>query len=157
MNRWKAYLLISSLFIILSFVAGGMSASGAAVAATHNATQGEINIDFTAIPEGMRIMPPPPEVMEQRKLEGQPLPDLSNRAARGIDAGEQFPNPPSGMFNILVIAVDFNDIPSSVGLPAFDTLIFAPPGGPPSVADYFHEISYGNLTLVTFNPPSSLG
>ena len=130
MNRWKAYLLISSLFIISSFVAGGMSASGAAVAATHNAAQDETSIDFTAIPEGMRIMPPPPEVMGRRKLENQPLPDLSSRTAPAL-APNNSPTHPVAISRCWSSRSISGDIPSLAPLPLFDTMIFAPPGCSP--------------------------
>jgi len=144
MNRWGIYLLSLGLLIISGLVIGSRVPPQTTAAAA-------------VIPQGMSVMPPHPEVLAHLQAEGRPLPDLSSRLQRGIDAGVEFPEPPSGAFKILVVGVDFNDNPSSVVLSYFDVLIFAPAGGPSSVNDYFFEVSYGNLNLVTMNSPSSIG
>jgi len=79
-------------------------------------------------------------------------------AERGIDqpggglaAGAQL----AGPFKMLAICVDFSDHVSSVAAIKFDTLIFAQQPG--SVWDYYDDVSYGTLSIVTVNLPSSLG
>ena len=79
-------------------------------------------------------------------------------AERGIDqpggglaAGAQV----SGSFNILAICVDFPDKVSSVTATKFDSLIFNNNTG--TVRDLYREMSYGTLTIVTVNLPSSMG
>ncbi|HUU45724.1 MAG TPA: M6 family metalloprotease domain-containing protein [Acidobacteriota bacterium] len=78
-------------------------------------------------------------------------------AARGIDqpgggleAGAQV----TGSFNVLAVCVDFSDKTASVAATAFDNLIFASGSG--SVRNYFGEVSYGNLDMVTVDLPSTL-
>ncbi|HVP06972.1 MAG TPA: M6 family metalloprotease domain-containing protein [Candidatus Acidoferrum sp.] len=61
----------------------------------------------------------------------------------------------TGTFRILAILVQFTDHPSSVGATFFDSLVFDSLGH--TVKDFFHEISYGQLDLVTVNLPSSMG
>jgi immune inhibitor A len=79
-------------------------------------------------------------------------------AERGIDqpggglaAGAQL----SGAFKMLAICADFSDHVSSVASIKYDTLIFAQQAG--SVWDYYSKVSYGTLSIVTVNLPSSLG
>ena len=58
----------------------------------------------------------------------------------------------------LAVVVDFDDQVSTVTASFFDSLVFAPPvSGRGSVRDYFDEVSYGQLDIVTVNLPSSLG
>ena len=61
----------------------------------------------------------------------------------------------TGQFKALAILVEFTDHPSSVSASFFDSLIFDSVGN--TVADYYDEISYGQLDMVTVNLPSSLG
>jgi M6 family metalloprotease-like protein len=107
-------------------------------------------------PKDLQPMPPPPALVEKLRREGRALPDLSAGWERGIDRPSRFPAPPSGTFNLLAVAVDFSDRPSTVPATFFDTLVFAAPGSG-SVADYYDEISYGSLTLVTLNLPGTTG
>jgi M6 family metalloprotease-like protein len=108
------------------------------------------------MPDGLHPMPPPPGILTKLYQEGRPLPTMQMKQERGIDQPNQFPTPPSGNFNLLAVAVHFTDKPGTVTLTYFDNLIFAPPGSG-SVAHYYHEISYGSLTLVTVNTPSTMG
>jgi M6 family metalloprotease-like protein len=106
-------------------------------------------------------MPPHPELVEKMEQEGKPLPDLTVKYGIGVDRPRQFPVPPSGNFNLLVVAVDFSDNANSVPANFFDSLIFSQPGPPPtgpgSVMDYYFQISYGSFTLVTLNLPGATG
>jgi immune inhibitor A len=60
-----------------------------------------------------------------------------------------------GQFKVLAILVQFSDHPSSVAATFFDSLLFDTAGV--SVADYYDEVSYGQLDIVTLNLPSSVG
>ncbi|MCH7496375.1 MAG: M6 family metalloprotease domain-containing protein [Candidatus Marinimicrobia bacterium] len=62
---------------------------------------------------------------------------------------------PVGPFNALLILVDFSDNVQQVQATKFDTLVFNT--SPGTVSDYFSEVSYGNLTIVTVDLPSQIG
>jgi immune inhibitor A len=57
--------------------------------------------------------------------------------------------------NILAILVDFSDKPSTEQPIFFDSLLFGSAVG--TVRNYYEEVSFGNVTLVCVNMPSSLG
>jgi immune inhibitor A len=61
----------------------------------------------------------------------------------------------TGTFRILAILVQFSDHPSSVASTFFDSLVFDSLGS--TVHQYYKEISYGQLDLVTVNLPSATG
>ncbi len=66
--------------------------------------------------------------------------------------------PISGTIRVLAVAVDFSDKVHTVTTSAFDSLLFsAPVSGTGSVRDYYDEISYAQVDIVTVNLPSSLG
>jgi len=58
-------------------------------------------------------------------------------------------------FRALAVLVDFSDNTSTVAAPFFDSMLFNANTG--TVRDYYSEISYGQLDLITVNMPSSLG
>ncbi|MDZ4722374.1 MAG: M6 family metalloprotease domain-containing protein [candidate division Zixibacteria bacterium] len=58
-------------------------------------------------------------------------------------------------FRILAILVQYSDKNSLVPSTSFDSLLFSSTGN--TVRDYFDEISYGQIDLITVNNPSSLG
>ncbi len=58
-------------------------------------------------------------------------------------------------FKILAILVEFSDHQNQVNAPFFDSLVFDSMGA--TVRDYFSEISYAQIDLVTVNLPSTLG
>ncbi len=62
---------------------------------------------------------------------------------------------PTGNFNALAIVVEFSDNASSTTATYFDNMLFAQSSG--SMWDYFKEVSYGSLDMVTVNLPSALG
>jgi immune inhibitor A len=101
-------------------------------------------------------MPPAPGLAEKLHREGRILPNGAAARQRGIDRPSAFPTPPSGSFNLLAVAVEFSDQPSNVAATAFDTLVFGAVGTG-SVADYYQEVSYGTLTLVTVDLPGTIG
>jgi immune inhibitor A len=118
-------------------------------------------------------VPPHPSLLEARaaaKAAGKILPDLpktSELHARGIDTPEDAfglqayaKSRPSGSlalgpFRVLAVLVDFSDHVSQVSGTFYDTLVFG--AGSNSVRDYFDEISYAQIDLVTVNLPSTLG
>ncbi|MFC1619654.1 M6 family metalloprotease domain-containing protein [Candidatus Neomarinimicrobiota bacterium] len=61
----------------------------------------------------------------------------------------------AGDWNLLVILIDFIDMPSQVESAFFDSLVFHSTNI--SVRNYYGEVSYGNLDLVTVNLPSQTG
>jgi immune inhibitor A len=61
----------------------------------------------------------------------------------------------TGTFRILAILVQFSDHPSSVAPAFFDSLVFDTLGS--TVRQYYKEISYGQLDIVTVNLPSASG
>lgn len=117
--------------------------------------------------------PPNPSLLEARAaakaagLSLSPLPNLADMHARGIDLpedcfglkkdGRKVLQSPAAVtpFRILAILVDFDDHVTQTNTSFFDTLVFGPGTG--TVNDYFDEISYGTIDLVTVNLPSSIG
>ena len=82
---------------------------------------------------------------------GSSLPVYARPDAPSIQPASGF----SGPFRALCILVDFSDKPSSVNAVRFDTLIFG--DCPGTVRDYYDEVSYNQIDLVTVNLPSALG
>jgi len=117
--------------------------------------------------------PPHPSLLEARaaaKAAGKTvcsLPSTSDMHARGINLPEDcFGLKKDGRnvlqsataatpFRILAILVDFDDNVTQTNASFFDTLVFGPGTG--TVNDYFDEISYGTIDLITVNLPSSMG
>jgi immune inhibitor A len=116
-------------------------------------------------------MPPHPELIKQIKSGEMPTPyflanhnalmkkgvnkpsaAIAEAAAFGLSAPALGP---SGDFKALALLVDFSDNVSQVTATYFDTLVFG--AGPNSVRDYYDEVSYGSLTIVTVHLPSSIG
>lgn len=95
-----------------------------------------------------------------------PNPRLYARIARGelripralTDQVPVRPRALTGSVKVLAVLVDFADKPQTVAASYFDSLLFAAPvTGRGSARDYFAEISYGQIDLVTLNQPSGLG
>jgi immune inhibitor A len=115
-------------------------------------------------------MPPRPGLLEELQQAGRPLPYLLRETAtlheRGLNQGPQqvdaagrlVPSPiasPQGSFRALALLVQFTDKPAQVGASYFDTLVFG--SGTGAVRDYYRQVSYGTLDIVTVNLPSSMG
>lgn len=115
-------------------------------------------------------MPPRPCLLEELQQAGQPLPYLLRETAalrqRGLNQGPQHvdaagrlvPGPiarPQGSLRALALLVQFTDKPAQVGASYFDTLVFG--AGTGAVRDYYRQVSYGTLDIVTVNLPSSTG
>lgn len=58
-------------------------------------------------------------------------------------------------FKVLAVLINFVDNPSSTPASFYDSLIFSSNGS--TVKDYYLDISYGQLDLVTVDLPSSIG
>ncbi|MGC8873831.1 MAG: M6 family metalloprotease domain-containing protein [Chloroflexia bacterium] len=109
-----------------------------------------------------RTMPPHPRVWEKFLRGELDLPrflaDPAWARAKGIETPHTRPKGLTGTLNALAVAVKFSDNANTVTASFFDSLIFAAPvGGRGSVRDYFNEVSYGQVDIVTVNLPSSLG
>jgi immune inhibitor A len=112
-------------------------------------------------------MPPYPDLTDGIKTGKLASPDyLSdhlNYRERGINSPTYHPinslykkgTAPFGEFKPLVLLVDFSDKVSGTSTEYFDNLIFS--GGSNSVRDYFREISYGNLDIISVDLPSDIG
>jgi immune inhibitor A len=122
--------------------------------------------------EGMpdlQLMPPHPRLKAaiERGDVNPPgaVASIAQTPGIGVDQprGGQIPlaNPLQGesaSLNALAVVIDFSDKVKTVQASFFDSLIFAPPvGGRGSVRDYFREVSYSTIDVVTVNLPSSLG
>ena len=118
-------------------------------------------------------MPPHPSLLDESaaaKRQGEVvIPSSEDLHARGIcTPGDFFGNRLSAIrggkpvvgsvistYRILAVLVQFSDHPSSVNAAFFDSLVFDTAGR--TVKDYFAEVSYGAIDLITTNLPSSLG
>jgi immune inhibitor A len=113
--------------------------------------------DLHAMPpyEGGDGSAPSPKLAAATALYNQMRPAFAERGidqpGGGLMAGYQF----NGNFKVLAICVDFPDKPSSVPAIKFDTLIFG--NQPGTVRDFYSEMAYGTLTIITVNLPSALG
>lgn len=117
-----------------------------------------ITILFLAVPIG--AMPPHPDLAKKIANGQARLP--ANKVVISYQPGEFDYDQPSdrsgqvtGTFKVLCILVDFSDNNASTTSFEFDTLIYANQSG--TVRDYYSEISYTQLDIVTVNLPSSLG
>ncbi|HEX2897803.1 MAG TPA: M6 family metalloprotease domain-containing protein, partial [candidate division Zixibacteria bacterium] len=68
---------------------------------------------------------------------------------------DQLASPAAAPFRVLAILVKFSDHDSSVSANFFDSLVFGANGT--TVRNYYSEISYAQLDMITVNMPSSLG
>jgi immune inhibitor A len=112
-------------------------------------------------------MPPHPDLL--KKIQNGQIPEpifMSNpgyRARMGIDQGLSEPllAPSTALTNVkfLVIMVGFSDHPGLMPPAYFDSLVFGGGFGPwgPTLRNFYNRASYGNLTIVTVNYPSTLG
>jgi immune inhibitor A len=109
-----------------------------------------------------QLMPPHPDLLE--KIQDGTLKLPQNMLDGGITdsigfnaLGEQS-KAMTGTLRTLAVLVDFSDKQRTVTASFFDSLLYAPPvAGRGSVRDYFHEVSYGQIDIVTVNMPSSIG
>ncbi len=118
-------------------------------------------------------MPPHPDLLKQYEEGKRPIPDFLknpdilrkkgiNQPLKRLNALDRLlipkmeqPAGPSGNFKALALLVDFSDKTKQVSATYFDTLLFG--AGHGTVRDYYNEVSYGSLTIVTVNLPSAVG
>lgn len=112
---------------------------------------------FADLPFG--VMPPHPDLLKRLEAEGRPLPDFITdpavRRRKGLDRSPHAVSSPAGTFNAIALLVQFSDNLAQVGATSFDTLLFG--SGPGTLTDYYEEVSYSTLTIVTLNLPSTKG
>lgn len=105
------------------------------------------------------VMPPHPDLLKRLEAEKRPLPDFIRDPVLWKRKGlGQSPHPvsnPSGTFNAIALLVQFDGNLAQVNASSFDTLLFGP--GPGTLTDYYEEVSYGTLTIVTLDLPSIKG
>lgn len=111
---------------------------------------------------GPAAMPPHPGLTERIRSGEVRLPammaQMQQDQAQHTEGTLAAPEVLTGSIKALAVLVDFSDRVSSVQATFFDSLIFAPPvAGRGSVSDYYNEISYGQIDIVTLNLPSALG
>ena len=107
-------------------------------------------------------MPPHPRLYNQIKSGLIKLPSLSDSSLSSTNAGfnatGEEPKTLSGSIRALAVLVDFSDKVKTVDATFFDSLLFeAPKTGRGSVRDYFSEISYGQIDIVSVDLPSTIG
>jgi M6 family metalloprotease-like protein/uncharacterized repeat protein (TIGR01451 family) len=105
-------------------------------------------------------MPPHPDLRDLANRGLIALPDaVTNPELRRLlginEADVPLPVQPSGSWRALALLVQFTDNPASVGATSFDNLLFS--SGTGTLRDYYDEVSYGTLDIVTVNLPSSIG
>jgi len=108
-------------------------------------------------------MPPNPERYNEETKKGSSLPYYLENRTKLMEQGIDFPRKVAsaaaqsinGTFNALAILIKFSDKNSSAEASKFDTLIFVDRQG--TVRNYYKEISYGQLDIVTVNLPSTTG
>lgn len=116
--------------------------------------------------------PPHPELAAniERGLAKEPyfLANLAELRTKGINTGARSsiqmlgatPNGANfkaagGEFRALALLVEFTDQPHRVGAEFFDSLIFGDNGQ--TVRDYYDEVSYGQIDIVSVDLPSTVG
>jgi immune inhibitor A len=111
---------------------------------------------------GGQAMPPHPRLKEAIERGEVSLPrfmtdpDLAHTT--GVDRSQGRVQALTGSINTLAVLVDFSDKVHTVSATFFDSLIFAAPvAGRGSVWDYYDEISYQTVDIVTVDLPSDLG
>jgi immune inhibitor A len=121
---------------------------------------------FCALSENVSAMPPHPELLERIRAGQLEEPaffkNFEELTARGVNtpvavalARQIASGNLKADFNAIAILVDFDDNTSSVSATYFDDLLFGTGTG--TLRDYWEEATYGNLTVVTVDLPSSMG
>ncbi len=109
----------------------------------------------------IKAMPPYPDVQAKIDRGEIPPPEALNDMkylplAMKLNAPSAVNSPGmTGPFRALCLLVDFSDKVSQVTPVRFDTLIFTDKTG--TVRDYYQEVSYGQVDLVSLDLPSSSG
>jgi immune inhibitor A len=130
--RFDILLILSAVILTILLMAGKTPAMP-----PHPDIQSKIDRGETQLPVAMK--------------EKQSLPGTLKLNAPAKDNSPKLQGP----FRALCILVDFSDKQFQTPAVEFDTLIFENKSG--NVRDYYGEVSYGQLDLITVNLPSSLG
>lgn len=104
-------------------------------------------------------MPPHPEIKDKIDRGEVHVPVMKSGTENISTPGLNAPSPKrspqvAGPFRALCILVDFGDKIAQANRYDFDTLIFVNQSG--TVRDYYNEVSYGQIDMVTVNLPSAL-
>ncbi len=118
---------------------------------------------LTALVSAVHVPAMPPHPQVQEKIEsGEISAPFTNLSAVPFSSNMKINAPTvsrgpalTGPFRALCILVDFSDKPSQTNAVEFDTLVFVDQAG--TVRNYYQEVSYGQVDLVTINLPSSMG
>jgi immune inhibitor A len=111
-------------------------------------------------------MPPHPDLLDKIQPGEVPEPgvfkDLEELRARGVNSPTTVQlvrdiaaGSVKADFNAIAILVDFSDNIASVQASFFDTLLYQDQTG--TLRDYWSEVTYGNLTVMTLDLPGTLG
>ncbi|NCF65864.1 MAG: M6 family metalloprotease domain-containing protein [Chloroflexi bacterium] len=134
--------LLAVIFVAVIALAAGPSASGAPASST----------------SWLGIMPPSPKLLERVKRGEAQLPQVITSPELRRSLGVNQPTEqmqPSGSWRAIALLVEFTDSTSSTSATYFDSLLFSTGTG--TLKDYYNEVSYGILDIVTVNLPSSAG
>ena len=125
-----------------------------------------------AVSVNTAAMPPHPDLVREWQAGTKAVPDFIANPQILVQRGVNMPRGSShfdgvtasgvlqrvaapGGTNILVVLVDFSDKEALTAATSFDTLVFSATG--PSVRDYYDEVSYSTVTIVTVDLPSTIG
>jgi immune inhibitor A len=118
----------------------------------------------TAATDAPRLMPPHPSLRDKIKSgevvlpAGLTHPEAARAAGFDGQAASPAASPLTGSIRALAVLVDFSDKAHQVSANYFDTLLFAPPvAGNGSLRDYWSEVSYAAIDIVSLQLPSALG
>lgn len=104
------------------------------------------------------FMPPSPDLLARVARGEATLPEIITnpemRRALGVDQPPALIQP-SGSWRAIALLVHFTDNQAATGATYFDTLLFANSAG--TMRDYYQEVSYGILDVVSVNLPSTIG
>lgn len=122
----------------------------------------ELVLILLVFPAAGQAMPPHPSLLDKIARGEVKLPSYMAapelRPLGGPDQPEAAPSGLTGTIRALVVVVDFSDKVHTAPATYYDNLIFAAPvTGRGSVRDFYNEVSYGKVDIVTVNLPSSLG
>jgi immune inhibitor A len=127
-------------------------------------------ISFFTVGNDLMAVPPTPELSAKLNSANGSLPyyleHIDEIRGKGVCLPEKYLNKQinnggaqlssaQAPFRVLALLVEFSDHPDAVAATYFDSLVFGNSGS--TVHNYFSEISFGQLDLVTVNLPSSLG
>jgi len=101
------------------------------------------------------LMPPHPNLLEEIRKGHGPLGALLAEEPEPSPIGAMQAVP--GPNNVLVLLVNFTDNPAATPPVFFDTLVFSNALGAKSVRNYYREVSYNTIDIVTVNLPGTLG